>query len=248
MAIGICTPGQRRCEQGKWSACTGVVAAEQEVCDGIDNDCNGVRDNSPRDCASNEQCQNGSCVCVPRRSCASLDCGVDDCGTSCGTCPTTRTGGDAMGGKCYTGSCGPSGTCDSSEPIRCLLDSDRDGYPAANSTRELCAVKCPDGFLDMSQSRQSDCNDRDPECFPGNPNWYMDSKDHNCNGKVDIEVGQDMNWGCEPACSNGSCIQAHRQGTSQDCGGTTRVCEINDACTTGSACTIRPVGYPIRCK
>jgi hypothetical protein len=44
---GTCRPGQRSCDNGRWSACVGEVLRERERCDGLDNDCNGEVDDDP---------------------------------------------------------------------------------------------------------------------------------------------------------------------------------------------------------
>jgi hypothetical protein len=49
-ALGTCTDGNQTClgsgEFGTWGACTGGIAPRAEVCDGADNDCNGVVDDA----------------------------------------------------------------------------------------------------------------------------------------------------------------------------------------------------------
>ena len=43
--LGLCKAGTWTCTNGNWSACEGQVTPLGEVCDGLDNDCNGVVDN-----------------------------------------------------------------------------------------------------------------------------------------------------------------------------------------------------------
>lgn len=39
--VGVCKGGTQTCTAGKWSACAGEVVPSTEVCDGLDNDCDG---------------------------------------------------------------------------------------------------------------------------------------------------------------------------------------------------------------
>ncbi len=44
--VGACQTGEQVCERGVWSECRNAVWPTQEVCDGVDNDCNGFVDDN----------------------------------------------------------------------------------------------------------------------------------------------------------------------------------------------------------
>jgi len=59
----------------------------------------------------------GDGTCIP--SCEGKECGSDDCGGSCGSCPEGKS---CLAGSCEAGSCSPGEPCDDSDP--CTMDDD----------------------------------------------------------------------------------------------------------------------------
>ena len=100
--VGECRTGIRECVNGDWGSCVGAVGPSVEVCDGKDNDCDGVIDDPvlgedddvPHGlCRIDQICESGHCVDVPGRP------------------PTGNNvpGGDVAGCACSTGASGGGG-------------------------------------------------------------------------------------------------------------------------------------------
>ena len=64
--IGECTPGVRKCANGQFRDCMGAIMPEAEICNGLDDDCDGTTDeNVSRPCGSTiGECSQGIQMCV----------------------------------------------------------------------------------------------------------------------------------------------------------------------------------------
>jgi hypothetical protein len=133
---GVCSAGLNECVTGTTLKCKSTVTASAEVCDGLDNDCNGmVDDNAP--CPNNQVCDRGICVppcgtgefaCAPGDTCADGFCVEKACvGVTCAAGQTCKGGvcaGPCDGVKCPGGQVCRIGRCvDPCASVTC--DSDR---------------------------------------------------------------------------------------------------------------------------
>ena len=72
---GACRGGQRTCAAGVFGACDGQVLPGAEICDSVDNDCNGQVDDADVSC---------SCRAGESRACYTGPAGTEDVGTCAG--------------------------------------------------------------------------------------------------------------------------------------------------------------------
>jgi MYXO-CTERM domain-containing protein len=139
--VGVCRAGTRACTTDlKWGPCgsgTPQTLPGIEICDGQDNDCNGLVDDGAQ-CGPGFACRNGVCVydtCGPEIPCAE--------GFACvtGHCQLTGCG---SGAACGPGEACNNGTCvDPNAGLRCGPGS----YPAGGfCTGGACyEAGCPSG-------------------------------------------------------------------------------------------------------
>ncbi len=88
---GVCGSGELRCVAGE-QQCTQTVFPTAEICDGLDNDCDGIVDEGAV-CANEQSCQSGRCckvdgfdtpsTCVLGSECCSDHCATHVFGTTC---------------------------------------------------------------------------------------------------------------------------------------------------------------------
>jgi hypothetical protein len=184
-----------------------------EVCDNIDNDCNGSVDDS-----------------VTR-----------SCGTDVGTCSTgTETCSSGSWGSCQ-GSTGSStevcdgqdndcdgGTDENVKPTY-YFDSDNDGYgTSAGLTR------C-NPLADYNATQTGDCDDDDDSIHPGANQYCSGNVDNDCDGDAACADSECNGQACLSPESNSTCQKGTCTGGSG--GGCMVLCKLDEYCTCeGTQC------------
>ena len=170
---GVCGAGMRRCVAGSIT-CVPLTGASAEVCDGLDNDCNGRVDElwnkqtdaqhcgGPYECRA---CPGGDACCGGR--CAdfksdSLNCGA--CGRVCGTgqgccggaCVPLDTSSDcgACGLACTEGLICRTGLCLHPAETACADGVDNDGNGLTDCADPTCDKQVCDATGGTCKSRQ----------------------------------------------------------------------------------------------
>jgi hypothetical protein len=220
--LGVCAIGKYHC-LGNTLTCVRDIDPSAEICDNLDNDCNGtVDDGLPfATCGlgvcftTGTSCFASSCTPLPKQIevCDGLDndcdgtpdngfplatCGVGACTTTGSSCfPSSCTPGTPSAETCN----GIDDNCDGKIDENC--DKDGDDYCDAALTLTT-SPECPKGG--------GDCDDNDATVFPTAPE-LCDGKDNDCNGNNDDNVQN-------PTCGTGACTapaQACMNGVPQGC-------------------------------
>ncbi len=181
---GICRQGYSVCVNGTWGECKNAVYPREEVCNGKDDDCDGVVDNI----GGGESVEETGCACYNGAGASSEVCNEidDDCngkiddGISCCSSGDTRYCGTDVG-VCRKGvqRCveGRWSECKGGiEPVKEIcydkLDNDCDGQA---DEEDECnpSITCSNGMLDLNENG-IDCGPECPvSCEPDITGWVL---------------------------------------------------------------------------
>ncbi len=125
---GICAAGTTACSAGSL-VCNQNAASSSEVCDGLDNDCNGVVDNGclGQPCGVDLDCMSNHCtdgVCCGTAACTALDQCHDPgtCQPGTGTCSNPNAANGTMcndNNACTQTDTCQAGACTGANPVTC---------------------------------------------------------------------------------------------------------------------------------
>jgi hypothetical protein len=216
---GICGAGHQHCVEGSIGCVQDVPALDHEICNGLDDDCNGSKDDNPQGegdscdtgafgicAAGTQQCVNDALECMqneqakPAEICNGLD---DDCDDA------ADEGNPGGGGPCDTGLkgicadgiefCGPEGdlVCEVQTQPGTVLetcnnkDDDCDGVKDDDPID--VGMVCNTGQNGICATGIVACTNNAPQCVPDQqpaPNEICyNGLDDDCNGKADVQDG-----------------------------------------------------------
>lgn len=228
--VGECAYGTQTCGADKiWGGCVGEIGVSAEVCDGLDNDCDGsLMTNENLQSTGIEICGNGidedcdgsdaicttyswftgewgecSVPCLGGTQTREVYC-QDDEGLEVDDSFCSGEGDKPESSQvgCNPQLCVDGEPCDSASDCTvdyCYIDNDGDRYVPSSGTKICRAITSLSGV---------DCCDSDARAYPGASSWQTTARiscggyDFNCDGS---ETKSSMPWTCTSCSVTGSC-------------------------------------------
>ena len=153
VAAGMCRSGIQTCLDGRWAVCLDAIGPAEEVCDGLDNDCNG-------DCDDGLGCCRGT---------------AGECTTACGTPGTQTCSESCEPGVCFgedvCNGCDDDGYAGCDDPFECCAGTTTPCETSCGSTGEgACSDRCEPAGSDTCRPPVETCNGLDDDCVDGADN------------------------------------------------------------------------------
>ena len=223
--LGVCLHTIGSCDNGALVVCEALAGADAEICDGLDNDCDGKTDeDQPVVACGKGQCfhTQASCIggqtyeCDPFQGASLEVCdGQDnDCDGSKdeGLLTTTCGKGECLHtiDNCINGMPQMCNPLESSVPEICDgLDNDCNGFVDDSLGKTTCGLGLCQNTIDNCKEGQAQ------ECDPlaGAEDEICDAVDNDCDGLIDEQLGL-------LTCGLGAClhtVEACIKGSKQDC-------------------------------
>ncbi|MDH4227890.1 MAG: MopE-related protein [Deltaproteobacteria bacterium] len=258
--VGACQSGTETCVSGFWSGvCAGAVYQSADMCDGLDNNCNGITDETPDTiCGLGGSCVSGACQCFGGFTACSSQCvNTDDDMFNCGACgndclAAVPDGADTF---CSSGTCqymcmGGRDDCNGTMADGCETDlwfdtancgacgNDCASQVGANATPAcdgaMCRAVCNSGFEDCNGDPVDGC-EADLLSDPNNCGWCNNTADDGdmCNG-AETCVSGTVSSGAPLSCDDGVSCTADFCQSFVGCEHVTQdfMCDDGNVCTS----------------